>query len=179
MLNSLQGEVNIMSKEFEWRTGRTCVFRNFTHLVFITKYRRNVLTDNMLMRLKEIFSETLLQMKGELIEFGGEDDHVHLMISYHPSYALSNIVGKLKGKSSYFLRLEFWDEIKKKLWGNHFWSPSYCIVSCGGAPLDIVKAYVENQRKPQNEKHLAHSMKLTGVKRNPDMTWKKLNNVNP
>lgn len=163
-----------MSKEFEWRTGRTCVFKNFT-LVFVTKYRRNVLTEPMLFRLKEIFSETIEQMKGELLEFGGEDDHVHLLISYHPSSALSNIVGKLKGKSSYFIRLEFWEEIKKKLWGGHFWSPSYCVVSCGGAPLDIVKSYVENQRAPKEEKHVAHSKRLTGVKRNPDMTWKELN----
>ncbi len=168
-----------MLKEFEWRTGRTCVFKNFTHLVFITKYRRGVINEVMLERLKEIFSETMQQLKGELLEFGGEDDHVHLMISYHPSYALSNIVGKLKGKSSYFLRQEFWEEIKKKLWGNHFWSPSYCIVSCGGAPLEIVKAYVENQRKEKDAKHINHSKKLTGVKRNPDKTWKKLNTVSP
>lgn len=168
-----------MLKEFEWRTGRTCVFKNFAHLVFVTKYRRGVLTESMLLRLKEIFSETMKQMKGELLEFGGEDDHVHLLISYHPSYALSNIVGKLKGKSSYFLRQEFWEEIKKKLWCSHFWSPSYCLVSCGGAPLEIVKAYVENQRKDKEPKYIAHSKRLTGVKRNQDKTWKKLNKVSP
>ena len=125
----------------------------------------------MLERLEEIFSETMQQMDGELLEFGGEDDHVHLMVSFPPRYAVANLVGKLKGMSSYFLRQEFWDEIKPKLWGNHFWSPSYCVVSCGGAPLDIVKAYVENQRTPRDPKHIAHSIRLHGRKRNDDMTW--------
>lgn len=161
-----------MTKEFEWRTGRSCVFKNFSHLVFVTKFRRNALTQPMLLRLKEIFAETLEQMKGELLEFGGENDHVHLMISYHPSTALSNLVGKLKGKSSYVLRQEFWDEIKTKLWGNRFWSPSYCVVSCGGAPLEIVKAYVENQQAPNSPKNIERSLQLHGRKRNDDMTWK-------
>ena len=161
-----------MTKEFEWRTGRSCVFKNFSHLVFVTKFRRNALTQPMLLRLKEIFAETLEQMKGELLEFGGEDDHVHLMISYHPSTALSNLVGKLKGKSSYVLRQEFWDEIKTKLWGNRFWSPSYCVVSCGEAPLEIVKSYVENQQAPNSPKNIERSVQLHGRKRNEDMTWK-------
>jgi len=161
-----------MSEEFAWRTGRSCVFKNFSHLVFVTKYRRGALTEAMLIRLEEIFRETMEQMDGELLEFGGEDDHVHLMVSFPPRHAVANLVGKLKGKSSYFLRQEFWDEIKPKLWGAHFWSPSYCVVSCGGAPLDVVKAYVENQRQPKDLKHVKHSQKLLGRKRNPDMTWK-------
>ena len=81
------------------------------------------------------------QMEGELLEFGGEDDHVHLLVSAHPKTAVYALVGKPKGKSSSILRQEFWSEIKKRLWGNHFCSPSYCVVSCGGAPLDVVKAY--------------------------------------
>ena len=81
-----------MSKEFEWRTGRFCVFKNFAHLVFVTKYRRGVITNAMLERLEEIFSETMQQMDGELLEFGGEDDHVHLMVSFPPRYAVANLV---------------------------------------------------------------------------------------
>ena len=111
-------------------------------------------------------------MDGELIEFGGEDDHVHLLVSCHPKLAVSNLVGKLKGKSSYVLRKEFWDEIKPK-WGDHFWSPSYCVVSCGGAPLDTVRAYVENQRRPPEKKQIEQSLRYAGAKRNTDMTWKK------
>jgi putative transposase len=146
---------------YEWRTGRSCVFKNYIHLVFVTKYRRNALTFEMLDRLKEIYDETCKQMDCKLLEFGGEDDHVHMMVSVHPKIAISNLVGKLKGKSSYVLRKEYWSIIKKKLWGNHFWSPSYCVVSCGGAKLDLVKAYIKNQRKPPSEKQVKQSKAIS------------------
>jgi len=142
---------------YQWRTGRSCVYKNNIHLVFVTKYRRNVFTLEMLERLKVIFRETCEQMDGELLEFGGEDDHVHMMVAVHPKHAVANLVGKLKGKSSYLLRKEYWGATKKKLWGKHFWSPSYCVVSCGGASLKIVKAYIEDQRKPPSEKQVKQS----------------------
>jgi len=160
-----------MSKEFTWRTGRSCVFKNFIHLVFVTKYRRDVFTGAMLDRLQEILSETCEQMEAELLEFGGEDDHIHLMVSCPPKLAIANLVGKLKGKSSYVLRREFWPQIKKKLWGSHFWSPSYCVVSCGGAPLDTVKQYIEEQRRPPGEKNVQQSQRFTGRKRDSDKNW--------
>lgn len=160
-----------MNKKFYWRTGRTCVFKNFVHLVFITKYRKDVFTKTMLIRLKEIFNETCLQMDAELLEFNGEDDHVHIMLCCHPKLAISNLVSKLKGKSSYFLRKEFWPQIKDKLWGKHFWSPSYCLVSCGGAPMEIVKKYIENQRKDIELRRIKQSMNLTGRKRNKKKQW--------
>lgn len=146
---------------YEWRTGRSCVYKNNVHLVFVTKYRRNALTAEMMIRLKTIFMETCLQLDCELLEFGGEDDHVHLMVSAHPKTAISNLIGKLKGKSSYFLRKEFWPQIKQKLWGNHFWSPSYCVVSVGGANLDVVKQYIENQRTPPSAKQVNQSRSIS------------------
>jgi putative transposase len=146
---------------YEWRTGRYCVYKNNVHLVFVTKYRRGVFTQEILLRIKALFGETCEQMDVELIEFGGEDDHVHILVNVPPKLAIANLVGKLKGKSSYFLRREYWQHIKKKLWGKHLWSPSYCVVSCGGAPLEIVKQYVKNQRKPPNEKQITHSKKIT------------------
>lgn len=154
-----------MIENFAWRTGRSCVFKNFIHLVFVTKYRRDVFTKEMLDDMKIIFNETCKQMDGDLIEFGGEDDHVHLLISYPPKTALSNIVGKLKGKSSYILRNKYWNTLKTKLWGDHLWSPSYCAVSCGGAPLEIVKKYIENQREPPPAKQIKKSLALSGRKR--------------
>jgi putative transposase len=172
-IEGFKEDVNAMLKDFEFRTGRACVFKNFVRLIFVTKYRRKALTNDMLNRMEAIFRETMEQMEGELIEFGGEDDHVHLMVQCHPKTSISVLVGKLKGKSSYFLRKEFWDDIKNKLWGAHFWSPSYCVVSCGVAPLDIVREYVENQRRPTADKHLAQSEKFRGRKRNADKTWKK------
>lgn len=160
-----------MSKDYEWRTGRHCVFKNHIHLVFVTKYRRSVFTNPMLERLKSVFTETMEQMEGTLLEFGGEDDHVHLLVSCHPKTAVSNLVGKLKGKSSYVLRNEFWSQIKNKLWGDHFWSPSYCVVSCGGGSLDAVRSYIENQRRPSDKKSMEQSKRFAGTKRNQDKTW--------
>jgi putative transposase len=113
-----------MKKEFEWRTGRSCVYKLFFHLVFTTKYRRGVLTNEMLERMRDIFSQTLIEWEGELLEFNGEDDHVHLMISVVPKTSLSNLIGKMKGKSSYFIRKEFWPQVKTKLWGKHFGVPA-------------------------------------------------------
>jgi putative transposase len=132
----------------EWRVGRTCVFQNHIHLVFVTKYRRDVLTNAMLVRLKELFSEICQGLSSQLLEFNGEDDHVHLVVSLHPKISLSILIGRLKGKSAYFLRREFWPEIKTRLWGEHFWSPSYMAISSGGEPLAIIKQYIEQQRCP-------------------------------
>jgi len=145
---------------YEWRTGRKCLFKNNAHLVFVTKYRRGVFTKEMLDRTKEIMKETCKQMDCELLEFGGEHDHVHLMVSIHPKVAVSNLVSKLKGKSSYMLSREYWEHIKTMLWGNHFWSPSYCVVSCGGASLDVVKKYIENQQEPPTERAIKASKAL-------------------
>jgi putative transposase len=146
-----------------WRTGRSCVFKNFIHLVFVTKYRRDVFTPKMLDRLQAIFLETCLQMDVELLEFGGEDDHVHLMPCCPPKLAIANLVGKLKGKSSYCLRQEFWKEIKSKLWGDHFWSPSYCVVSCGDASLEVVKQYIADQQRPADNRQVLHSLRYSAL----------------
>lgn len=146
---------------YEWRTGRSCIYKNHVHLVFVTKYRRNVFTKEMLDRAAEVFSQTCQQMDCELLEFGGEHDHVHLMVSVHPKLAISNLISKLKGKSSYILRREYWGRIKTMLWGKHFWSPSYCCVSVGGASIETVKAYIENQRTPPSEKAVKTSKRLS------------------
>lgn len=142
---------------YEWRTGRSCIYKNQIHLVFVTKYRRDVLTLEMGETLQEVFVETCAQMDCELMEYGFEDDHVHLMVQAHPKLAISNLVGKLKGKSSYVLRRQYWNQVKKKLWGKTFWSPSYCVVSCGGGSIEQVKAYIDNQRKSPSEKAVKQS----------------------
>ena len=86
-------------------------------------------TEETIERLRQIFDETMQQIDGELLEFGRQDDHVHLMVNCHPKLAISNLVEKLKGKSSHFLRQEFWPLLRKKLWGDHLWSRSYCVVT--------------------------------------------------
>jgi len=167
----LKLKVNAMVEEFSWRTGRSCIFKHFVHLVFVTKYRRNVFTNEMLEQLERVFRETCLQMGAELLKFGAEGDHVHLMVSCPPRLAVANLVCKLKGKSSYIIRKEFWTQVKTKLWRDHLWSPSYCVVSCGGAPLKIVKQYIADQRRPTTAKSMKQSESFTGRKRDKNKKW--------
>ncbi|WP_416718893.1 IS200/IS605 family transposase [Acinetobacter sp. 199] len=131
----------------EIRSGRHCVFNMHVHLVFVTKYRKNVFTKDMLNAMKSMFEKVCLDFDAVLIEFNGEDDHVHLLINYPPKVAISNLVNSLKGVSSRHLRKDF-PEIKNKLWGGSLWSPSYFASSCGGAPLEIIKQYIEQQQSP-------------------------------
>jgi putative transposase len=84
----------------------------------------------------------------ELREFNGELDHVHLLVHYPPKIAISRLVGSLKGVSARRLRQEFPGHIRTYLRGDHFWSPSSFAASCGGAPLAIIKEYIENQKRP-------------------------------
>ncbi|SFG98974.1 putative transposase [Streptomyces mirabilis] len=83
----------------------------------------------------------------ELHEFNGEKDHVHLQVHYPPKIALSRPVDSLKGVSARRLRQEFPDHIRRSLWGDHFWSPPYFTASADGAPLTVIKEYIENQKR--------------------------------
>jgi putative transposase len=117
------------------------------HLVFVTKYRRRVLTKAAFDELREIFTKVCLDFEAELVEFDGEDDHVHLLVNYPPKVAVSRLVNSLKGVSSRRLRQRY-PEIAKRYWKGVLWSPSYFAGACGGAPLSIIKQYVESQRTP-------------------------------
>jgi putative transposase len=117
-------------------------------LVFTPKYRRGPFTDEILGRCEEIMRAVCADFETELVEFNGERDHVHLLVHYPPKVAISRLVGSLKGVSARRLRQEFPGHIRKYLWGEHFWSPSYFAASCGGAPLEIIKEYIENQKRP-------------------------------
>ena len=126
---------------------RYSVYKLTIHIVFVVKYRRKVFEKNSLSLLKKAFFDTCTCYKLEckLIEFGGESDHVHLLVSLSPKVAICKLIGRLKGFSSYILRKIMKKEISNKLWGKHLWSPSYCVVSCGGASFDVVRSYVSNQ----------------------------------
>lgn len=130
----------------ELRSGSHVVFRIHLHITFVTKYRRQVLTQPMLDTMKPVFERVLEVNQSILTEFGGEPDHVHLLIDLHPDNNISDLVASLKSASSRVLRKEFKPEIDKVYWGKaKLWHDSKCIVSCGGAPLEIVKEYVQNQ----------------------------------
>ncbi|MFI6988682.1 IS200/IS605 family transposase [Nonomuraea wenchangensis] len=137
-----------MSQEVGYRRGRHVVSAMHVHLVFVTKYRTNVFDDAMLRRCEDIMIEVCDSFEAELREFNGEHDHVHLLIHYPPKVAISKLVNSLKGVSSHYLRKEFTGRVNRAIMHGHFWSPSYFAASCGGAPLSIIKAYIEQQRRP-------------------------------
>ena len=130
----------------QYRTGRHCVFKMHVHLVFVTKYRRNVLSEPAIRDLRRIFALVCEDFGAELVECNGEDDHVHLLVEYPPKVAVSHLVNSLKGVSSRRLRQDR-PEVSGRYYRGVLWSPSYFAASCGGAPLNVVKQYVEQQRK--------------------------------
>jgi putative transposase len=120
------------------------------HLVFLTKYRPGVFTKEVLDDLRGIFFGVCNDFQAELVEFDGEEDHVHLLVNYHPKVAVSNLVNSLKGVSSRMIRQKQYPSIRKKLWGGALWSPSYFAGSCGGAPIAIIRQYIEQQQTPKS-----------------------------
>jgi putative transposase len=127
------------------RHGRHCVSALHVHLVFVTKYRRKVFDGDALQRLKAIFEKVCRDLQAQLVEMNGQTEHVHLLIHYPPKHSVSGLVNNLKGVSSRLLRSERPD-LEKRYWNNVLWSPSYFAASCGGAPLSIIKQYVEQQK---------------------------------
>ena len=115
------------------------------HLVLTTKYRRKALSELIRKRMEAIFSELLISWRCELIEFGGEDDHIHILFAAHPAMDLSKLVNNLKTVVSRRIRSEFPSELSKYYWKPVLWNGAYYIGSVGGASLDVVKKYVENQ----------------------------------
>lgn len=137
----------------DFRAGRHVVHRLHAHLVFTTKYRRGAIrTDRVRLLLKEVMTSVADDMGATVEVVEADGDHVHLLVNYPPHLALSTLVNGLKGVSSRRLRQQDWPEVTCVLWGTAFWSPSYCVVSCGGAPLDIIKAYVETQDAPDRDR---------------------------
>ena len=130
------------------RRGRQVVSKLHVHLVFVTKYRRNALTKEILTDMNQIFNEVCMKFDAQLMAFEGERDHVHLLIQYEPKTSISSLVNSLKGVSSRLIRKKQYPTITSELWGNAIWSPSYFAASCGGAPLEIVKQYIEQQYTP-------------------------------
>ncbi|GET35416.1 IS200/IS605 family transposase [Microseira wollei] len=131
------------------RKGSHSVFSVHLHFVFVTKYRRKVLTAQMLDRMREIFAHVCLKTKCRLVEFNGESDHVHLLVDFHPDNNISAFTGSLKSASIRIIRNEFGEHLNKFYRNAVLWSSSYYVASTGGAPIEKVKAYIKSQDSPQ------------------------------
>ena len=115
------------------------------HLVLVTKYRRKCFTAKILERLKAICSDLCSKWSVELVEFGGESDHIHLLISTNPTIQLSKFIGNLKTVTSRIIRKEYQQHLKKYYWKPVLWTRAYCIITTGGAPIDVIKQYLRSQ----------------------------------
>jgi putative transposase len=120
-----------------------CVFSLHFHLVLVTKDRRKAITKQMLERLRVIFSETLEKWRCELIEFNGEADHVHLLFQTNPTTQLSKLINNLKTVSSRLIRRDFRRQLSRIYRQPVFWHRSYCLISTGGATIEILRKYIE------------------------------------
>ena len=123
-----------------------CVYNLNYHLVLVTKYRRKCITAAMLKRLKEHCTALVEKWECELLEFNGEPDPVHLLLSLNPTVAPSVFVNNLKTVTSRYIHKEFSTQLKQYYWNKPvFWSRSYYIISCGSAPVSVIKQSIEQQ----------------------------------
>lgn len=125
-----------------------CTYALQYHLVVVTKYRRRCLTAPMLDQLREICEKQLELKEGALLEFNGEADHLHLLIELPPKAAVSMVVNSLKTVTARLMRRDHAAHLKKFYWKAVLWSRSYFVASCGGAPLAVVKQYIQQQEAP-------------------------------
>ena len=124
---------------------RHSAYNLHVHLVFITKHRKKVLVDNHHQFFKEVVAEVCKDFGAELKECNGEGDHVHMLIQYPPTVQLSKMVNNLKSVTSRRMRANFID-LRAAYNKPVLWSRSYFAGSCGGAPLEIIKQYIQNQQ---------------------------------
>jgi putative transposase len=128
-----------------FRVGAHSVHSLHAHIVFAPKYRRHVLTERVFAVLHDAWLAVCADTGATLVEANCEGDHCHLLLMYPPSVILSSLVRRLKGSSSRRVRAMRFPEVTRRLWGCHFWSASYCVVSCGGTPLAVIAKYVRSQ----------------------------------
>ncbi len=120
------------------------VFLLYYHLVLVVKYRRNVFDDKISERAKEIFEYIAPNYHITLQEWNYDKDHVHILFKAHPKSEISKFINAYKSASSRLLKKEF-PQIRQKLWKEYFWSQSFCLLTTGGAPIEIIEEYIETQ----------------------------------
>src|SRR5436190_21294965 len=118
-----------------------CVYNLHYHLVLVTKYRRKCLTQEILSFLKETTEELCQHWDCTLVEFGGEEDHIHLLISCHPSMQMSVFVNNLKTVTSRLTRKRFGKHLQQFYWKPVLWTRAYCLLTTGGATIETIKKY--------------------------------------
>ena len=132
-----------MKNQNNFKSNRHVTYSCKYHVIFCPKYRRKVLIDNVDIRLKEIIDEVIQENKSDLLEMEVMPDNVHLLVEVDPQLGVHKLIKRIKGRSSGCLRNEFLF-LRKKL--PTLWTHSYFIATVGGAPLEVIKKYIEDQK---------------------------------
>lgn len=132
----------------KYKSNNNIVYSCKYHVVWCPKYRRKVLTGNIELRLKELIQETCDELQCELLELELMPDHVHLLVDVDPQFGIHSLIKAIKGKTSRILRKEF-PVLTTKL--PTLWTNSYFVSTVGGAPLEVIKQYIENQKTSQRK----------------------------
>jgi len=127
-------------------TNKHSVYLLYYHLVLVVKYRKKVIDDKISNRLKGIFERIQSSYNITLIEWNYDKDHIHILLKATPTTELAKFINAYKSASSRLIKKEF-PEIKKELWDEYFWSRSYCLLTSGEAPIEVIKKYIEKQGK--------------------------------
>ncbi len=133
----------------ENRHGSHSVYSLQAHIVWITKYRYHVLQGEVQLRCRDILRQICNALDIKILKGSISKDHVHMHLSYPPRISISDIVKRLKGRSSRMLLQEF-PELHRKYWGSHFWGIGYGCWSTGNITEDIISAYLEHHRDSPN-----------------------------
>ena len=120
------------------------VFLLYYHLVLVVKYRRQVIDDTISDYAKDMFVRLGENYNISLVEWNHDVDHVHILFKAHPNSELSKFINAYKSASSRLIKKNF-PHIRKRLWKEMFWSRSFCLLTTGGAPIAVIKKYIENQ----------------------------------
>jgi putative transposase len=135
----------------EYRAGSHCVYDLQYHVVWVTKYRYQVLRGEVALRLRELLRQTCEARDVTIVRGNISKDHVHMLLSCPPTYAPAKLVQFLKGRSSRLLQEEY-RELKKRYWGQHLWARGYFCGTVGAVTEEMVRRYVENQGEEEDEK---------------------------
>ena len=133
------------------KSGNATFLLNY-HLIIVVKYRQKVFTeDNIINNLKSFVLNTAKDFDVDIIEQECGEDHIHILFSAKPTLDITKFINILKGHSAREIRKTFKEQIKNKLWGDSFWSPSYFITSVGNVSIDTLSNYIQNQRTLETE----------------------------
>ena len=120
------------------------VFAMYYHLILVVKYRRKVLDDSISNYARSIFEKIAPSYNITLLEWNHDVDHIHIMFKAQPNSEISKFINAYKSASSRLIKRDY-PEIRRKLWKEYFWSHSFCLLTTGGAPIEVIKKYIETQ----------------------------------